>query len=127
MERAPFLSAGAPVTAEHLPQALMDADDFPENEITDVLSNPAEMLANYNRRSAPDIAPPPERTRPTGNGLLSANDEQAERDRITEALDQCGGNQTRAAKFLGISRRTLINRLDAFGMPRPRKRTGEHW
>jgi len=37
------------------------------------------------------------------------------------ALDACGGNQTRAAKMLGISRRTLVQRLDAYGVPRPKK------
>ncbi len=45
-----------------------------------------------------------------------------ERQRIVEALDACGGNQTKAAKQLGISRRTLIERLDEFDLPRPRKR-----
>jgi transcriptional regulator with PAS, ATPase and Fis domain len=45
-----------------------------------------------------------------------------ERERISAALDQAGGNQTEAAKRLGISRRTLMNRLDALGLPRPRKR-----
>jgi len=44
-----------------------------------------------------------------------------ERERITEALRACGGNQTKAAEMLGISRRTLLNRLDQFNMPRPRK------
>jgi DNA-binding NtrC family response regulator len=46
----------------------------------------------------------------------------SERDRIAEALEAAGGNQTRAAELLGISRRTLVNRLDQFGFPRPRKR-----
>jgi DNA-binding NtrC family response regulator len=45
-----------------------------------------------------------------------------ERARITAALDQCGGNQTRAAVVLGISRRTLLNRLDELGLVRPRKK-----
>src|SRR5262249_40902232 len=35
----------------------------------------------------------------------------AERKRILDALDQCAGNQTRAAKLLGMSLRTLVNRL----------------
>ena len=30
----------------------------------------------------------------------------AERRKIIEALDQCGGNQTEAARLLGMSRRT---------------------
>ncbi len=51
---------------------------------------------------------------------LSAADE-AERRRIVDALDRSAHNQTRAAKLLGISRRTLLSRLDALGMPRPRK------
>jgi len=45
-----------------------------------------------------------------------------ERRRIKEALDLFGGNQTRAAQYLGISRRTLLNRLDEYGYTRPRKR-----
>jgi two-component system, NtrC family, response regulator AtoC len=45
-----------------------------------------------------------------------------ERQRILDALEQCGGNQTRAADALGISRRTLVYRLSELGMPRPRKR-----
>jgi DNA-binding NtrC family response regulator len=46
-----------------------------------------------------------------------------ERKRIINALDECGGNQTKAAALLGISRRTLVSRLDAYGLPRPRKRS----
>jgi len=45
-----------------------------------------------------------------------------ERKRIVDALERSGGNQTRAAEALGISRRTLLNRLDEFGLPRPRKK-----
>ncbi len=44
-----------------------------------------------------------------------------EQRRITEALEKFGGNQTRAAAFLKISRRTLLKRLDAYGSTRPRK------
>jgi transcriptional regulator with PAS, ATPase and Fis domain len=45
-----------------------------------------------------------------------------ERRRILDALDKCAGNQTRAAALLGISRRTLLNRLSEYDLPRPRKR-----
>ncbi|HEY1101708.1 MAG TPA: sigma 54-interacting transcriptional regulator, partial [Myxococcota bacterium] len=44
-----------------------------------------------------------------------------ERQRIIDALRTCGGNQTKAAEMLGISRRTLVNRLDQYDLPRPRK------
>jgi DNA-binding NtrC family response regulator len=47
---------------------------------------------------------------------------EAERARIVEALNACGGNQTRAAQMLGLSRRTLVHKLDILGVPRPRKK-----
>jgi two-component system, NtrC family, response regulator AtoC len=46
-----------------------------------------------------------------------------ERARIVDALDKTGGNQTEAAKLLGMARRTLIARLDVLQLPRPRKRS----
>ena len=47
--------------------------------------------------------------------------DEFEKERIVRALDQCAGNQTKAAQLLGISRRTLLSRLDEYGLPRPRK------
>jgi two-component system response regulator AtoC len=44
-----------------------------------------------------------------------------ERDRILEALRQTSGNQTEAAKLLGIGRRTLLTKLDRHAIQRPRK------
>jgi transcriptional regulator with PAS, ATPase and Fis domain len=45
-----------------------------------------------------------------------------ERNRILEALARTGGNQTRAAALLRVSRRTLTNKLNAYAIDRPRKR-----
>ena len=45
----------------------------------------------------------------------------SEKHRIIEALAECGGNQTRAARMLGISRRTLSNKLNQYDLPRPLK------
>jgi transcriptional regulator with PAS, ATPase and Fis domain len=49
-------------------------------------------------------------------------DEERERARIVEALEACGGNQTRAARQLGISRATMVTRLALYRIPRPRKK-----
>ena len=38
-----------------------------------------------------------------------------ERDLILETLDHCLGNRTHAAKILGISIRTLRNKLNEYG------------
>ena len=65
-------------------------------------------------REAP-TAPSPSRPQ-----VADATDD--EKQRIIDALEKCGGNQKEAAKVLGISRRTLVYRLDAYGLPRPRKR-----
>jgi two-component system response regulator AtoC len=44
-----------------------------------------------------------------------------ERARISQAIAQSHGNQTAAARLLGISRRTLTNKLNHHGLSRPRK------
>jgi two-component system, NtrC family, response regulator AtoC len=49
---------------------------------------------------------------------------ELERRRIAEAMERCGGNQTRAAKLLRISRRTLVARLTEYGFARPLKDRG---
>jgi hypothetical protein len=55
-----------------------------------------------------------------GEGKLADAVSEAEHRRILEALRQADGNQTRAAKLLGISRGTLISRLERYGVSRPR-------
>ncbi|HEX3852040.1 MAG TPA: sigma 54-interacting transcriptional regulator [Polyangiaceae bacterium] len=57
---------------------------------------------------------------PAGEKLRDELD-RLERDRIVDAIARCRGNQTKAADLLGISRRALLHRLDAYGLPRPRK------
>ena len=43
------------------------------------------------------------------------------RARVIAALERCRGNQTNAAKMLGVSRRTLITKMERYALPRPRK------
>ena len=53
-------------------------------------------------------------------GSLHGEVDALEKQRILEALEACGGNQTRAAQQLGISRGTLLARLKQSGIRRPR-------
>ena len=58
---------------------------------------------------------------PAPGPALRDERDRAEIATIREALASCNGNQTRAAEKLGIARRTLIEKLDRYGLPRPRK------
>jgi transcriptional regulator with PAS, ATPase and Fis domain len=83
---------------------------------------PEHIQISTLKASAP---PPPREAAPpsTEGALLLRNEMEAlERRRIVEALETHGGNQTRAAKALGLSRTALIARMEAYGLPRPRKR-----
>jgi len=71
------------------------------------LATPSAAPTTPSATTTPPAAPP----RP--------NDE---RQAILDALAAHGGNQTLAARALGISRNTLQTRLTAHGIPRPRKR-----
>jgi DNA-binding NtrC family response regulator len=50
--------------------------------------------------------------------------EDAERESVVAALAACGGNQSEAARKLGIARNTLIARIRKYGLRRPRARRG---
>jgi transcriptional regulator with PAS, ATPase and Fis domain len=116
VERAVVLSGGASaIDAHHLAVEAMFF--MPSGQPAQ--PTPQTPLA---RMSAP-TEPPPAMFAPAPGapGDLRADVEDFERKRIEQALAEAHGNQTRAAELLGISRRTLVSRLDAFGMPRPRK------
>ena len=103
IERAIVLSAGGPIDAQHL---LVE---------TITMTPPARVPPAAGTASAPTMPPA------ASTGDLRADVEGFERARIEQALAQADGNQTRAAEILGISRRTLVSRLEAYGFPRPRK------
>ncbi|MDR0377451.1 MAG: sigma-54 dependent transcriptional regulator [Spirochaetaceae bacterium] len=45
----------------------------------------------------------------------SASLEELEKQAVQEALVRCGGNRTKAAQELGISRKTILNKIKAYG------------
>lgn len=98
IERAVVLAGGRSIAPEHLP-----------------LEKMRSVLLVV--RSRPPLSP--------DAGIPVANltpKELDERQLILEALTLCSGNQSKAAARLGVSRSTLINRLDAYRIGRPRKR-----
>jgi transcriptional regulator with PAS, ATPase and Fis domain len=61
----------------------------------------------------------PERSKkdpPAPGSDLGAELQAVEKKRILDVLERCGGNQSRAARELGISRNTLLTRLRAYGL-----------
>jgi len=74
------------------------------------------------------VSPSPTRSQPLhegGDAGLRRDVDAFERDRILDALKQAGGNQGRAAELLGVSRRTLVSRLSAYGLTKPRAGKGD--
>jgi DNA-binding NtrC family response regulator len=105
--RAVVLCLGDVVVPEHLPPSLLKAVEARPRAVTPPTPPPPTASSR----------PKSERDAPT----LQSELENLERTRILDALDQCGGNQSRAARMLGMSRGKLIARLDAIGIVRPRK------
>ena len=112
VERAVLLSSGGSVRASHLALESPSAGRATRRDLH--VTKPIERI------SASDLGDAPVRPSQDPQTLATAVAE-LERQRILETLNQCGGNQTRAARALGISRNTLLARLDAYGLPRPRK------
>ena len=117
MERAVLLAGDSAIAPEHLPLEKMRATRRPAPP-----AEPAPPAAPPAPTPAPAPAAGPAEIPPAA-GWWEENADARERERIVEALRAAEGNQTRAAQLLGISRRTLLNRLDKYQIPRPRKKT----
>jgi DNA-binding NtrC family response regulator len=106
IDHALVLCEGDEITAEHLPVEKMRSTRLVE-------PYPVGLGA---RDAAEETAP--------GNNaapVLTA-EQQADKKRIVQVMADVAGSQTAAAKKLGISRGTLIERLKQYGIPRPRAR-----
>ncbi len=112
MDRALALCTGDQVRLNHV---MLDPP-MPDAVSVGPLS-PRAMSAEpiTGRMTMPSSLPAP--------GRLLRIDPDAERKLIEDALQRATGNQAKAAELLGVSRRTLINRLDEYMIKRPRKRT----
>jgi transcriptional regulator with GAF, ATPase, and Fis domain len=99
VERAVLLAGAGPITTEHLPMDRLRAG------------------------ASPAAAPPAPAPVPAPSAAPAPASGDPDRRRILDALAACAGNQTRAARMLGMSRGTLIARLSAYGIARPRRRT----
>ncbi len=132
--RAPRLSSGA--------EELLRGYSWPGNvrELRNVVERAVVMNPNvpvleeshlvmYAASTRVTLAPaagrdaPPSQTgvRPTDDLRVAL--EAVERQAIVDALDKTGGNQSAAARLLGIGRHALIGRIEAYGIARPRKRS----
>src|SRR5262245_34192275 len=109
VERALLLCEGHEILPEPLPIETMAANSIsfavPAPSVSGVLPGQSSPFAGGSGR-------------PT---VPSAGVVDEEKERILRVLAEHGGNQTQAAKALGIARSTLIARLESYGVPRPRK------
>ncbi len=106
MQRAVLLARGGEIGAAHLPLAQT--------------ARLAERMAAPARAAAVPAAAADPTDDDVPAGL--SPEEREERARIIEVLQACAGNQTRAARELGMSRTTLVGRLKLYRIPRPRRR-----
>jgi two-component system response regulator AtoC len=114
LARAFLARTGRGLTPEAI--ARLEQHRWPGNirELKNVLDS-AALIAPTDVVDAEHLSLRPAPAEPAAPGV----DEQ-ERQRIVAALEACGGNQTRAAHTLGISRGTLLARIKLYGIKRPR-------
>jgi two-component system response regulator AtoC len=111
IERAVLLCGAGPIGLQHLPIEKMRATLAP--------SRPSAPVIEPAVRGAP-AALEDSGERPLRD-IVREQVESVEKQRICDALARAAGNQSVAAKLLGMPRRTLVKRLAAYNIPRPRR------
>ena len=134
--RTPELSpeACAALGRYHWPGNVRELRNTVERALLELEPNATQIGPEFLRPGTGSLAPKPHSTptpspeadearphSPTPPRSFRAEVGDLERELVIETMARCGGNQTRAAKELGISRNTLIARLATFGVTRPRK------
>ena len=100
MHRAVLLAQGPAIRAEAI-------------ELTPLGFEPAPAFAPAAAVQPTAAAPAAAEARPV-SALVGRRVDEVERDLILETLTHCLGNRTRAAEILGISIRTLRNKLHEY-------------
>ena len=118
MERAVLLSGGQPITSVHF---LLDPDAWPifedEAPLHDGAFGNAQDAENATPSAAPGSSPIASSTPVGENASFSGAViplHEMERIMIAKGLEQTSGNRTQAADLLGISVRTLRNKLNEY-------------
>jgi DNA-binding NtrC family response regulator len=134
MDRATALCLGKEIRAEDLPPDLVrEVDRISRVPVAEAyapsLPIPPNPAPNFAGDRVPDSIRPVRRSEPAGSrrsqlpGELEDAKGRLEKARILEALAEAHGHQAKAASILGISRRTLINKMVRYQIQRPRGRS----
>jgi two-component system response regulator AtoC len=116
IERAVLLCGAGPIGVAHLPIEKMRATLAPARP--QVAGDPVSARALALPEHDDELQGEP--ARPL-RAIVREQVESVERQRICDALARAAGNQSVAAKLLGMPRRTLVKRLAAYNIPRPRR------
>jgi two-component system NtrC family response regulator/two-component system nitrogen regulation response regulator GlnG len=107
LKKALIFSRGCPIGAEEMRQAI-GADRGQAARSHEAAPAPADdTLRAFIRRALMDDA---------GNAAYDHVLDAVAKSTIAEALEITGGNRTRAAKLLGLSRPTLIAKIEKYGL-----------
>ena len=101
IERALLFAEGGIITVDDLPEPIR---------------SPSEGDAEHDAGASAQR--PPEKKTPIGplKEIVRAHTESIEKDLITRALEETGGNVTKAARTLAISRKSLQNKMKELGL-----------
>jgi len=108
---------GRPLSLSDDAIAWLEQQEWPGN--VRQLENAIERAAVLNEKAVlerGDFAHAPRTTHDAPAGTLKDLVEVAERQAITAALEESGGNRREAAKRLGVSLRTLFYKIDRYGI-----------
>jgi two-component system, NtrC family, response regulator AtoC len=123
IERAVVLCTGPELGPEHLPPELTEPRR-PSRVAPSGAGNAAARPGSPGTpRTSAGNAPWPPEAEPDPTARLRQEIAEIEKERVLKALEESGGNQSLAAERLGMSRRSLVYRLSAFGLTRSRKKT----